>query len=275
MSALKEVRRIMPPHIRDHKGAAEPLVCLTAYSAPMARMIDPFCDMILVGDSLGMVLYGMSSTLPVTLNTMIAHTKAVTGNARHACVVIDMPFGSYQESRETAFRNCARAIAQTGCSAVKLEGGEEMADTIGYITERGIPVLAHIGLMPQHFNSMGGYRVQGKSAPTTEKTLKDAQAVAEAGAFAVVLEGVVESVSRKITAEISIPTIGIGASNACDGQILVTDDMLGMTGGPYARFVRNYADISKEIEKAVSSYADDVKSRNFPGEKHTYGDDKN
>ncbi len=274
MSALSETKRVMPPHIRDHKGAEEPLVCLTAYSAPMARILDPFCDLLLVGDSLAMVLYGMDSTLSIDLETMIRHGQAVSRSTKHACVVLDMPFGTYQESKEAAYRNCAHALSRSGCSALKLEGGSELAETTSYLTDRGIPVMAHIGLMPQHLNSMGGYRVQGKNDMGAEKLLKDAQAVSEEGAFAVVLEGVLEPVARSITEKISIPTIGIGASNACDGQILVTDDMLGMTGGPYARFVRNYAALSENIAQAASEYSDDVRTRRFPNDKHTYQEKK-
>lgn len=264
----------MPPQIRSHKGAKEPLVCLTAYTAPMARLLDPCCDLLLVGDSLAMVVYGMDSTLPVDLDTMIRHGKAVASNAFRACVVLDMPFGTYQESPEQAFRNSARAIAETGCSAIKLEGGKEMAPTIEFLVSRGIPVLAHIGLMPQHVNAMGGYKAQGHDKDRGLSILEDAHSVTKAGAFAVVLEGIVESLAEKITRDIDIPAIGIGASNKCDGQILVSDDMLGLTGGPYPRFVRNYARLSETIKNAAEKYSEDVRSRNFPDESCVYNEKK-
>ncbi len=270
MSRLRDIGRILPPHIRSHKSAPEPLVCLTAYSAPVARILDPLCDLLLVGDSLAMTCYGMDSTLPVSLDTMIMHGKAVASSSSHACIAVDMPFGSYQESREIAFRNSARVISETGCSAIKLEGGREMASTIGFLVDRGIPVIAHIGLKPQYFNALGGYKVQGRSDQEAENVLADARAVTGAGAFAVVLEGLVEPLARQITGEIAIPTIGIGASGACDGQILVTDDLLGLTGGPYPKFVRNYANLHEEIQKAVGAFAHDVRSGIFPGENQTY-----
>ncbi len=260
----------MPPDIRAARGGDEPLVCLTAYTAPMAALLDPHCDLLLVGDSLAMVLYGMDSTLPVDLDTMIRHGKAVAGHSQNACVVIDMPFGTYQQSPEQAFQNCARAIAETGASAVKIEGGLVMAETIRFLVARGIPVLAHIGLTPQYYNALGGYKVQGKNETSASEALKDARAVAQADAFAVVLEGVTEPLAREITESVDIPTIGIGASNACDGQILVTEDMLGLTPGPHAKFVKEYADLSGVISGAVKEYAKDVRTRKFPAEEQTY-----
>lgn len=274
MSSLIDIKRVMPPHIRGHKGAASPLVCLTSSSAPLTRLLDPHCDLLLVGDSLGMVLYGMETTLGVDLETMIRHSRAVASSARHACIVVDMPFGSCQETPQAAFRNCARVLAETGASAVKFEGGREMAETIAFLTARGIPVLAHIGLMPQHFNAKGGYKVQGHGKADADAILEDARAVAEAGAFAVVIEGVVEPLARKVTSSVEIPTIGIGASRACDGQILVAEDMLGLTPGPHARFVKKYADLSGTVGDAVRRYAEDVRTRAFPGDEHVYADTK-
>ena len=256
-------KAVTVPAIRKRKGG-RPLVCLTAYSAPMARALDPHVDLLLVGDSLAMVLYGQDSTLGVTLDQMIAHGRAVARGARRACVIVDMPFGSYQESPVQAFRNAARVLAETGCAGVKLEGGREMAETIAFLTRRGVPVLGHVGLMPQQVNTLGGFRTQGRSAEEAEAVLADARAVAEAGAFAMVVEGTVEAVARRVTEEVPVPTIGIGASPACDGQILVTEDILGLTGGDAPGFVRRYADLTGEIEEAARRFADDVTTRRFP-----------
>lgn len=259
--------------IRESKGTT-PLVCLTAYTTPMARLLDPHCDLLLVGDSLGMVLYGMSSTLSVTMDMMIAHGCAVTRGAQTACVIVDMPFGSYQESKEQAFRNAARIMAETGCSGIKLEGGREMAETIAFLVQRGIPVLAHVGLMPQSVNAAGGYRAHGRDADEAAGILEDAKAVARAGAFACVIEGTVEDLARRISGEIPIPTIGIGASNACDGQILVTDDMLGLFSDFTPKFVRKYRNLGHEIADAAAEYAGDVRSRRFPGPEHCFSGKK-
>ncbi len=250
--------------IRARKGG-QPIVCLTAYSAAIAGLLDPHVDLVLVGDSLGMVLYGQDNTLGVTLDQMIAHGAAVVRGATRACVIVDMPFGSYQESPEQAFRNAARVLATTGCAGVKLEGGRDMAETIAFLTSRGIPVLAHVGLMPQLVNTLGGFRTQGRDEAGAAAILADARAVAEAGAFAVVIEGTVEAVARRVTEELAIPTIGIGASPACDGQILVTDDLLGLTGEQAPRFAKRYADLAAAIGEAVASYAAEVRDHRFPG----------
>ena len=246
---------------------------LTCYTAPYARILDAHVDALLVGDSLGMVLYGMDSTLPVTLDMMIAHGKAVVKGSTRACVIVDMPFGSYQSSPVQAFESAARVLAETGCSAIKLEGGEEMAATIHFLTERAIPVIAHIGLMPQHVNSMGGYKVQGKTPAECNYIMKCAKAIEEAGAFAVVLEGVEESCAREITAMLSIPTIGIGASPACDGQVLVTEDMAGLFEKT-PRFVEQFGNLRGELETSVKRYAESVRSRTFPAAKHCYTSEK-
>ena len=255
--------KVTVPAIRRRKGGA-PLVCLTAYSAPMAQALDPHVDLLLVGDSLAMVIYGQDSTLGVTLDQMIAHGRAVVRGAGRACVIVDMPFGSYQESPAQAFRNAARVMAETGCAGVKLEGGREMAETIAFLTTRGVPVLGHVGLMPQQVNTLGGFRTQGRSPEEAEAVLADAHAVAEAGAFAMVVEGTVEAVARRVTEQVAVPTIGIGASPACDGQILVTEDILGLTGADAPGFVRRYADLTGEIEEAARRFADDVTTRRFP-----------
>lgn len=255
--------------IRARKGGT-PIVCLTAYTAPMARLLDPHVDVLLVGDSLGMVVYGMETTLGVTLDMMIAHGAAVSRGAGRACVVVDLPFASYQESPGQAFRSAARVMAGTGCRAVKLEGGAEMAETISFLTARGVPVLAHVGLTPQSVNALGGFRTQGRSGADAERILKDAAAVTEAGAFAVVVEGVVEPLARDITDRIAVPTIGIGASAACDGQILVSEDMLGLSGGRPPKFVKRYADLGDEVDRAVAAYADDVRARRFPEAAHVF-----
>ncbi|WP_374763833.1 3-methyl-2-oxobutanoate hydroxymethyltransferase [Yunchengibacter salinarum] len=261
-------RKVTARAIARAKGG-DPIVCLTAYIAPMAARLDEHCDLILVGDSVGMVLYGMDSTLGVSLDMMIAHGRAVTRGAKRALVVIDMPFGTYEESKEQAFRNAARALSETGAGAVKLEGGVEMTDTVSFLVARGIPVLAHVGLMPQSVHTAGGYAARGRRAEEWDPIIRDARAVAEAGAFAVVLEGVAEPLARKVTEELSVPVIGIGASNMCDGQILVTEDMLGLFAiNP--KFVKRYAEIGDDIRKAVEDYAGDVRARRFPAVEHTY-----
>ncbi|HXQ51329.1 MAG TPA: 3-methyl-2-oxobutanoate hydroxymethyltransferase [Stellaceae bacterium] len=259
-----------PSDLRARKGGV-PIVCLTAYSAPLARMLDPIADLLLVGDSLGMVVYGLDSTLPVTVEMMIAHGAAVVRGARRACVIVDMPFGSYQETPSQAFRNAARIMGETGCAGVKLEGGEPMAETVRFLVERGIPVLGHIGLQPQSVNALGGFRAQGRSAPEAARVIADAHAVADAGAFGLVVEGTAEPVARRLTGEIAVPTIGIGASPACDGQILVTEDMLGLFDEFQPRFVKRYANLSSEVAAAAAAYADDVRARRFPGPEHCYG----
>jgi len=269
MSAHGRERRITTRDIHQRRSPGS-IVALTAYSMPMAKLIDRHCDLILVGDSLGMVLYGMESTLGVTLDMMIAHGQAVMRGAARACVIVDMPFGSYQESREIAFRNAARIMAETGCAGVKVEGGVEMAETVAFLVERGIPVLGHVGLKPQSVHSHGGFRVQGRDEAGAAQVRRDAEAIARAGAFAVVLEGTVEPVARTIAAELAAPVIGIGASPACQGQILVTDDVLGLYGEFTPKFVKRYAELGATAGDAITRYAEDVKAGRFPAEEHCF-----
>ncbi|MBY4676285.1 3-methyl-2-oxobutanoate hydroxymethyltransferase [Marinobacterium arenosum] len=262
--------RVTVPKVLARKGG-EKLVVLTAYSMPMARQLDPHCDILLVGDSLGMVLYGLPNTLTVSLDMMINHGAAVARGAEHALVVVDMPFGSYQESPQQAFRNAAQLMAQSNAQAVKLEGGEEMAETIAFLTARGIPVMAHVGLKPQSANSMGGFKVQGREDAEAEQIMRDAKAVEAAGAFSVVIEGTAEPVAARISANLSIPTIGIGASGACDGQVLVTDDLVGMFGEFTPKFVKRYADLGSQLGEAARRYAEEVRSGAFPAAEHCFG----
>lgn len=268
MSSQAYMKRTTVTKIVARKGK-DPIICLTAYHAPMARLLDPHVDLLLVGDSLGMVLYGMETTLGVTLEHMIMHGQAVSRGARQALVVVDMPFGTYEESPEVAFRNASRIIRETGCMAVKIEGGARMAKTIAFLVERGVPVMAHIGLLPQSIHTKGGYRVVGRDRADWPPIEADAQAVAEAGAFAVVLEGMAAPLAARITKQVAIPTIGIGASNQCDGQILVTEDMLGMTER-VPSFVKIYANLEAGITEAAKSYAQDVRARAFPSASHAY-----
>ena len=269
MSAVTAAKRVSTPQIRARKGG-EPIVCLTAYTTQMARWLDPHVDLLLVGDSLGMVLYGFDSTLPVTLDMMIAHGSAVMRGAGHACVIVDLPFGSYQASPEQAFHSAARIMSETGASGVKLEGGEVMAETVRYLVQRGIPVCAHVGLMPQAVNVAGGFKATGRSDEEARQVTRDAEAMAEAGAFAVVLEGTLEPVAAAITASISIPTIGIGASPTCDGQILVSEDVFGLFSDFTPRFVKRYADLGPRIAEAAAAYSADVKARRFPAMEHCF-----
>ena len=269
MSPHSDARRLTVPQIAARKGG-DPIVALTAYHANTAALVDRHADLILVGDSLGMVVHGMDSTLGVSLDMMVLHGQSVMRGAHRALVVVDMPFGSYEETPEQAFRNAARIMAETGCGAVKLEGGARMAPTIRFLTERGIPVVAHIGLTPQSSHVMGGFRTQGRDAESWPAHERDAAAVAEAGAFAVVLEGMVEPLASRITGQVPIPTIGIGASARCDGQILVLEDMLGLNDRP-PRFVKTYAALGEDIARAVADYAADVRARTFPAAQHTYG----
>jgi len=256
------------PDIAARKGG-EPIVSLTAYHAHTARILDPYVDFLLVGDSLGMVMHGYESTVPVPLDLMIMHGAAVVRGSSHALIVVDMPFGTYEESPEIAFRNAARVMKETGCGAIKLEGGSRMGETINYLTQRGIPVMAHIGLTPQSVNMMGGFKTQGRERAEWEAIEQDATAVAEAGAFSVVMEGMAELLAARITKACPIPTIGIGASAECDGQILVLEDMLGLSPR-VPKFVKEFAQIGEAIKKAVKAYADDVRERKFPAEEHTY-----
>ncbi len=269
MSTPPRQKRLTPADIAALKGN-RPVVSLTAYTTPMARLLDPHCDFLLVGDSLGMVLYGMDTTVGVTMEMMIAHGQAVMRGVSRACVIIDMPFGSYQESKEQAFRSAARIMKETGCDGVKLEGGAEMAETVAFLVDRGVPVLGHVGLMPQQVNTAGGYRSKGHSDKEAEKIRRDARAIDEAGAFAMVIEGTVEPLAREISAAVSATTIGIGASPACDGQILVSDDMLGLFNDFKPRFVKHYAELAEVISKAAADYAGEVRARTFPGPEHTF-----
>ena len=261
-------RRITAPDIAAKKGV-EPIVSLTAYHSHTAAIADPHCDFLLVGDSLGMVMHGYETTVPVPLDLMIMHGKAVVRGAKRALVVIDMPFGSYEESPPVAFRNAARVMKETDCGAIKLEGGRRMAETIRYLVDRGIPVMAHIGLTPQSINVLGGFKVQGRTQAQWAALEADAQAVSEAGAFSVVLEAIPAELADRITQAIPIPTIGIGASVACDGQILVMEDMLGLSPR-VPKFVKKYGSIGVAIEGAIRDYAVEVRARRFPEDIHTY-----
>lgn len=267
------MKRVTVPAIRRRKAGAEaggePLVMLTAYTVRMAQLLDPHCDMLLVGDSLGQVIYGLPSTVPVTLEMMAAHGAAVVRGSYHALVVIDMPFGSYEGSPEQAFASASRLLKETGAAAVKMEGGEAMADTVRFLTERGIPVMGHVGLTPQAVNMLGGYGARGRSEAEAKKIVGDATAVAQAGAFSVVIEGVVEPIAVEITQAVDCPTIGIGASAQCDGQVLVAEDMLGLFERT-PRFVKKFDDMAGRISAAVGQYASDVRSRAFPGEEQIY-----
>ena len=271
MSATSPQRPVLPPDIRARKGQ-EPLVGLTAYTTPMARLVDRHCDVALVGDSLGMVLHGLPSTLGVTLEMMILHGSAVVRGLTRAMPVIDMPFGSYEESPQQAYRNAVRLLVETGAPAVKLEGGAHMAETIAFLTRRGVPVMAHIGLTPQAVNTLGGYKVVGREGEAAA-VIEDASAVEAAGAFAVVLEKVPVTLAARITESLTIPTIGIGAGPHCDGQVLVVDDMLGMFTDFRPKFVRRYAELGQTAAQAIKSYAEDVRARRFPAPEHGFADE--
>ncbi|WOI32678.1 3-methyl-2-oxobutanoate hydroxymethyltransferase [Tritonibacter scottomollicae] len=270
MSATARKTALNAADIRAMKGQT-PIVSLTAYTTPMARLMDGHCDFVLVGDSVGMVLHGLPSTLGVTMDMMVMHGAAVARGLSHAMMVIDMPFGSYEESPAQAFRNAARLMAETGAAAVKLEGGVEMAETIRVLVKRGIPVMAHIGLTPQSINTLGGYRVQGRDE-AAKPLIADARAVADAGAFAVVLEKVPATLADQVTEIVDIPTIGIGASVGCDGQVLVVDDMLGFFTAFKPKFVKRYADLGTQAEAAIAEYATEVRARRFPEPEHTFAD---
>jgi 3-methyl-2-oxobutanoate hydroxymethyltransferase len=270
MSATAKKSAPLPDDIRARKGG-EPLVSLTAYTTPMAQLMDAHCDFVLVGDSVGMVLHGLPSTLGVTMEMMILHGQAVARGLSQSMMVIDMPFGSYEESPEQAFRNAAWLMRETGAAAVKLEGGVEMAPTIAFLVKRGVPVMAHIGLTPQSINTLGGYKVQGRGA-AGEALMADARAVTDAGAFCVVLEKVPEVLANAITQDVDIPTIGIGASADCDGQILVVDDMLGLFTAFKAKFVKRFANLGEGAEAGIAAYAAEVRARSFPASEHVFGD---
>ncbi|HRO32678.1 MAG TPA: 3-methyl-2-oxobutanoate hydroxymethyltransferase [Brevundimonas sp.] len=270
MSSQKQetVRRIAAPDILARKGG-EPIVCLTAYDAPTAEILDAHCDLLLVGDSVGMVVHGLPNTVGVTLEMMILHGQAVMRGARRAMVVIDMPFGSYEGGKEQAYENCARVMKETGAQGVKLESGPTVPQTIDYLVQRGIPVMGHVGLRPQAVLTDGAFKAKGRTEEERLRVMAEAEATADAGAFSVVIEGVAEGLAREITAAIDKPTIGIGASSACDGQILVAPDMLGLFDWT-PKFVRRYAGLRGEIDRAVAEYAADVRARRFPAEVETY-----
>jgi 3-methyl-2-oxobutanoate hydroxymethyltransferase len=270
MSAHRQdkVRRLAAPDISARKGKT-PIVCLTAYTAPMAEILDEHCDLLLVGDSLGMVVHGLPNTVGVTLEMMILHGQAVMRGSKKAMVVVDMPFGSYEAAPEVAYANAARIMKETGAQAVKVEAGETIAGTIEYMVRRGIPVMGHVGLRPQAILLDGGFKAKGKGADERKQILDDARASEAAGAFAIVVEGVAEGLAKEITEAVSIPTIGIGASAGCDGQVLVIDDMLGLFEWT-PKFVRRYADLKGEISRAAAAYAEDVRARRFPGPAEIY-----
>lgn len=271
MSATSALRPVLPSDIRARKGQV-PLVVLTAYTTPMARLVDAHCDIALVGDSVGMVLHGLPSTLGVTMEMMILHGRAVVRGLTRAMAVVDMPFGSYEEGPAQAYRNAVRLMVETGAPAVKLEGGVHMAETIAFLTRRGVPVMAHIGLTPQAVNTLGGYKVVGRDAEAAG-VMADAEAVQAAGAFAVVLEKVPVSLSARITQTLAIPTIGIGAGAHCDGQVLVVDDMLGIFTDFRPKFVKRYGELGTAADQAIAAYAQDVRARRFPGPEHGFADE--
>jgi 3-methyl-2-oxobutanoate hydroxymethyltransferase len=265
-------KRMTAPAIRGRKidGRTEqPVVMLTAYTMRMAQLLDPHCDMLLVGDSLAQVIYGLPSTIPATMEIMCAHGAAVVRGSWHALVGVDMPFGSYEGTAEQAFASAARILKETGCAAVKLEGGEVIAETVAFLTRRGIPVIGHVGLTPQSVNMLGGYGARGREEREAEKIIADAEAVDQAGAFCIVVEGVVDHIAEEITRRVTAPVIGIGASAQCDGQVLVIDDMLGMFERT-PRFVKRYDDLATRIGDAARAYSDEVRSRVFPGAEQTY-----
>ena len=263
------MRRLTVPKLQARKGG-EPIVALTAYTTRMAQLLDPHCDLLLVGDSLGQVIYGLDSTLPVGLDLMCAHGAAVVRGSWHAVVAIDMPFGSYEASPASAFESASRVLKETGAAAVKLEGGEAMAETVAFLAARGIPVIGHVGLTPQAVNVLGGYGARGREEAEAKKILSDAVAIANAGCFAMVVEGVVDALAEEITRAVACPTIGIGASPRCDGQILVTEDMLGLFERT-PRFVKKFDDLAARIGAAAAAYAQEVRERGFPAKDHLYG----
>ncbi|HVC55483.1 MAG TPA: 3-methyl-2-oxobutanoate hydroxymethyltransferase [Stellaceae bacterium] len=269
MSVQVRPKRLSVTQIRQRKGG-DKLVCLTAYTASVARLIDREVDLLLVGDSLAMTVYGFDSTLPVTLGMMIAHGAGVVRSTEHALITVDLPFGSYQASPEQAFHAAARVLAETGCAAVKLEGGKEMAATVAFLAQRGVPVMGHVGLTPQSVNALGGYRSRGHAPGEHDKIMRDGIAIAEAGAFSLVIEGTAESLARELTAVVAVPTIGIGGSPACDGQILVIDDMLGLFTEFTPRFVKRYRNLGDDIRQAARDYAEEVRHGRFPAPEHTY-----
>ncbi|WP_159991336.1 3-methyl-2-oxobutanoate hydroxymethyltransferase [Pelistega ratti] len=270
MSAHTTIQRTTIPQIKVMKGQQK-IVCLTAYTAPFARMMDEFVDLILVGDSTAMVGYNMENTLAITVEQMTAHALAVTRSSEKACVIVDMPFGSYQESKEQAFRNAAYILKHSNAQGVKMEGGEFLAETVQFLTERGIPVMAHIGLMPQYFNTMGGFKAQGLSPEMADRIYHDAMVHTQAGAFGLLIEGSAEPLARRITENVPIPTIGIGASPDCDGQILVTEDILNLSGPRIPKFAKQFADAQASIRAGFKQYAEEVRAGTFPTLAHCFG----
>jgi 3-methyl-2-oxobutanoate hydroxymethyltransferase len=268
MSVQQEIKRLTAPDIRARKGG-DPIVCLTSYHAHTARILDQHCDVILVGDSLGMVMHGLENTIPVTLDMMILQGRAVMRGSKRALVVVDMPFGSYEASKEQAFMSAARVLKETQAGAIKLEGGRRMAETIAFLVERGVPVMAHIGMTPQAVNVLGSFRARGREEKEWAEFEEDGRAVAAAGAFSVVIEAVAEPLAKKLTEQLPIPTIGIGASPTCDGQVLVLEDMLGLSSW-VPKFVKRYTDLGPAIGRAVEAYAAEVRARKFPGPEHVY-----
>jgi len=264
----KPMKRLTVPKIRQRKGA-EPLVMLTAYTVRMAQLLDSECDMLLVGDSLGQVIYGLPHTVAVTMDMMIAHGAAVVRGSYHAAVIVDMPFGSYEATPEQAFESASKLLKHTGAAAIKIEGGKVLAPTVEFLTSRGIPVMAHVGLTPQAVNILGGYGVRGKSDEEARSIVEDAVAMSNAGAFALVIEGVLEPIAIEITEKVACPTIGIGASAQCDGQVLVTEDMLGLFERT-PKFVKRYGDMSNLVQDSVKQYANDVRDRAFPSTDQLY-----
>ncbi|MGQ0526996.1 MAG: 3-methyl-2-oxobutanoate hydroxymethyltransferase [Alphaproteobacteria bacterium] len=263
-------QRITPSDITGYKARKQKVVCLTAYTAPMAHILDPHTDVLLVGDSVGMALYGMENTLGVTLNMMINHAQGVMRGSHKSCVIVDMPFGTYEKNPEQAHASASRVINETAACGVKLEGGAEMAETIHYLVSRDIPVMGHIGLLPQSVIKEGGYKIKGRGEQEEQRLLNDARSIEQAGAFAFVIEATIENVARDITASVKIPSIGIGASAACDGQVLVTDEMLGLLYSKTPKFVQKYGDIASDIARAAATYALDVRAGKFPAESHVY-----
>jgi 3-methyl-2-oxobutanoate hydroxymethyltransferase len=268
MSVQDEIRRLTAADIQARKGG-EPIVCLTSYHAHTARIVDQHCDIILVGDSLGMVMHGLETTVPVTLDMMILQGHAVMRGSKRALITVDMPFGSYEASKEQAFMSAARVLKETGCGAIKMEGGVRVAETVRFLVERGVPVMGHIGLTPQSINTIGSFRAQGRDESDWARIEDDAKAVAEAGAFSIVIEAVAEPLARKISGAVAVPTIGIGASAACDGQVLVLEDMLGLSPR-VPKFVKRYTTLGPSIGEAVAAYAAEVRSRAFPAAEHVY-----
>ncbi|MBU6955350.1 3-methyl-2-oxobutanoate hydroxymethyltransferase [Hahella sp. HN01] len=274
MSTHVDRKRITIPQIRSMKGRGS-IVSLTAYTTPMAQLMDEFVDLIIVGDSTGMVAYGFNSTMSVTLDMMINHGAAVTRGVSKACVIVDMPFGTFQESPQQAYRNAARVLVETQAQGVKMEGGEELLETVDFLVRRGIPVMPHIGLTPQHANVQGGFKAQIRTEEEINAFIKLGRAFEDAGAFALLVEGAFEEAARKVTAAVSIPTVGIGASPECDGQVLVTEDILGLFSGYTPKFAKRYVDLSQPIKEAFSRYAHEVRSGEFPAMEHCFGVRKN